>query len=85
MNQIRNLPHPSDSARNIRYMRTANQPRLVRKQRTQLIDVAQWIRRTACTPPFDGEAESVGNSLPWSSIGLVIELGKDHLISRLEL
>lgn len=84
MNHVCNLSDMSDSTSDIGSMRACYESRLIGEQGLQLSRIAHWILWVGRCPPLYGQAQPICYMDPRGGIGLMVEFGKNQLITRLE-
>lgn len=85
MNELRNLLDLRDCSRDVRSMWACNEPRLLREQLAQLIQITNRVSRIRCRPPLHLQSQSFGDPNPGGYIGFVVQLREHQLITGLEL
>jgi hypothetical protein len=85
MNELRNLLDLRDCSRDIRSMWASNEPRLLREQLAQLIQIRNRVFGIRCRPPLHLQAQSSRDPNPGCRIGFVVQLREHQLIAGFEL
>jgi hypothetical protein len=85
MNELRNLLDLRDCSRDIRSMWASNEPRLLREQLAQLIQITNRVFGIRCRPPLHLQAQSSRDPNPGCRIGFVVQLREHQLIAGFEL